>query len=405
MALAGTLRDFSLADIFQLIALQKKTGYLTLKCETDVVTVTFFEGSVVGAESLNKRIEDRLGHVLVKTGRITKEELAKALEIQKQTLQRLGYILVAENFIDAESLRTALATQMQQTIYRLFRWKDGDYNFEARDQVEYDRENVIPMSAESILMEGIRMLDEWPLIEKKIPSFDKVFVKIPLPAPPVLETRGEVPAMEDLFGEGEKGAKTRPQNDVVRLSQEEMAVYQHVNGVFTVQEIIDRSGLNEFEACKALFELYNRQLIGPALPAEAEAPVQARRFPLPSAVLEGLVVPVFWGWLALSVLLFPFHPLSHLPWTDGPERREQRHLLTRLDLRRVASAIELYRFRTGHLPPSLEELSRTGYIPMRSLMGSDGQPLVYQTTENGFTLAARGPSGAIPEDLVVTGAE
>ena len=57
MALAGTLKDFSLADIFQLIALQKKTGYLTLRNETDVVTVTFLEGSVVGAESLNKRIE------------------------------------------------------------------------------------------------------------------------------------------------------------------------------------------------------------------------------------------------------------------------------------------------------------------------------------------------------------
>ena len=96
MALAGTLKDFSLADIFQLIALQKKTGYLTLRNESDVVTVTFQEGSVVGAESLNKRLEDRLGHVLVKTGRISREELTKALEIQKQTLQRLGYILVAE---------------------------------------------------------------------------------------------------------------------------------------------------------------------------------------------------------------------------------------------------------------------------------------------------------------------
>ena len=80
MALAGTLKDVSLADIFQLIALQKKTGYLTLRNEADVVTVTFMEGSVVGAESLNKRLEDRLGHVLVKTGRISREELAKALD-------------------------------------------------------------------------------------------------------------------------------------------------------------------------------------------------------------------------------------------------------------------------------------------------------------------------------------
>ena len=277
MALAGTLKDFSLADIFQLISLQKKTGYLTLRSATDVVTVTFLEGSVVGAESLHKRLEDRLGHVLVKSGRISKEELAKALEVQKQTLQRLGYILTHEGFIDTESLKAALGIQMQQTIYRLFRWKDGDYSFEPHDTVDYDREYISPMSAESILMEGIRMLDEWPLIEKKIPSFDKIFVKIPLPVPPVLETRAEVPSMDDVFGEGTGAGKPVPDDHVVRLSQEEMAVYQHVNGVFTVQEIIDRSGLNEFEACKALFELFNRQLIGSVLPIEPETPPEEKR--------------------------------------------------------------------------------------------------------------------------------
>ena len=31
MALKGTLKDFSLADIFQLIGIQRKTGVLTLK--------------------------------------------------------------------------------------------------------------------------------------------------------------------------------------------------------------------------------------------------------------------------------------------------------------------------------------------------------------------------------------
>ena len=31
------------------------------------------------------------------------------------------------------------------------------------------------MSADFILMEGIRMVDEWPIIERKIPSFDIVF--------------------------------------------------------------------------------------------------------------------------------------------------------------------------------------------------------------------------------------
>ena len=51
MALEGTLKDFSLADIFQLIGIQRKTGVLTLKSAEDVVTVSFLDGSVVSADS------------------------------------------------------------------------------------------------------------------------------------------------------------------------------------------------------------------------------------------------------------------------------------------------------------------------------------------------------------------
>ena len=38
MALEGTLKDFALPDIFQLIGLQKKTGVLYLRDERDEVT-------------------------------------------------------------------------------------------------------------------------------------------------------------------------------------------------------------------------------------------------------------------------------------------------------------------------------------------------------------------------------
>ena len=69
MALQGTLKDFSLADIFQLIGIQRKTGVLTLKSAQETATVAFVEGQVVGADSTLRRLEDRLGTVLAKTGR------------------------------------------------------------------------------------------------------------------------------------------------------------------------------------------------------------------------------------------------------------------------------------------------------------------------------------------------
>src|SRR5262245_5947393 len=111
MALQGTLKDFSLADIFQLIGLQKKSGVLTLKYGSEVLTASFLEGSVVAADSLPKRMEDRLGMVLVKSGQITETQLQSALKLQKQTLKRLGTVLVEQKYIGQESLREALRIQ------------------------------------------------------------------------------------------------------------------------------------------------------------------------------------------------------------------------------------------------------------------------------------------------------
>src|SRR5438067_2301431 len=140
MALEGTLKDFSLADIFQLIGLQRKTGVLTLRAKDDTVTVTFLDGKVVGADSLSHRLENRLGHVLIRSELLTQDQLNRALEVQKETLQRLGFILVHYGIISIESLKQALQLQILQIVFRLFRWKDGDYHFSQETTIEYDRD-------------------------------------------------------------------------------------------------------------------------------------------------------------------------------------------------------------------------------------------------------------------------
>src|SRR5512134_1467331 len=135
MALEGTIRDFGLPDIFQLIGLQRKTGLLTLTNEKggESVTVTFENGMVVMADSSSKRLEDRLGNVLVKQGKLGKERLEEALETQKQTLQRLGHILATNSYITGKDLRDALQVQVSQIVFKVFRWRDGHYNFAPAD--------------------------------------------------------------------------------------------------------------------------------------------------------------------------------------------------------------------------------------------------------------------------------
>src|SRR5262245_44205581 len=251
MALEGTIKDFGLPDIFQLIGLQRKTGILTLTSETESITVTFENGMVVMADSSSKRLEDRIGNVLVKQGKLGPDRLEAAPDVQKTTLQRLGHILTTNSYITSKDLKEALQTQVSQIVFRVFRWRDGHYNFNATDSVDFDRENFNPMSADFILMEGIRMVDEWPIIEKKIPSMDIVFRTVVDPS--MIEVGGS----PGDGGEAKRGASA---SSKIRLSAEEERIYRKVDGARTVQGVIDATGLGEFDVCRTLYDLLNRNI-------------------------------------------------------------------------------------------------------------------------------------------------
>src|SRR5438128_878750 len=236
MALEGTLRDFSLADIFQLIGLQRKTGVLTLSGKDDTVSVSFLDGKVVGADSASHRLETRLGHVLMKSGMLTQEQLGRALEIQKETLQRLGFILTHYQIISNDSLKQALQLQILQIVYRLFRWKDGEYHFSQETTIEYDRDNVVPISAESILMEGARMIDEWPIIEKRIRSSDQVFRRKGS-GHEIVVVGGEDVDEVDFEPAGSAKKKKSGGGEKIRISEEEKQIYDLLDGKRTVSDI------------------------------------------------------------------------------------------------------------------------------------------------------------------------
>jgi hypothetical protein len=270
MALEGTIKDFGLPDIFQLIGLQRKTGTLTLTNEKETVTVAFENGMVVSADSDSKRLEDRLGNVLVKQGKISRERLDEALGTQKQTLQRLGHILATGDFITGKDLKDALQVQVAQIVFKVFRWRDGHYSFAPAEGVDYDRENFVPMSADFILMEGIRMVDEWPIIEKKIPSFDMVFRAAVDSG--MIEV-GAGGSEDPLPGLAEPRRGPASSTSKIRLTPDEERIFRRVDGTRTVQAIIDATGMGEFEVCRTLYDFLNRNIIVHAGKTQARAAV------------------------------------------------------------------------------------------------------------------------------------
>ena len=382
MALEGTLRDFSLADIFQLIGLQRKTGVLTLRGKDDTVTVTFLDGKVVAADSLNRRLETRLGSVLIKSGLLTQEQLNRALEIQKETLQRLGFILTHYGIISADALKQAIQLQILQIVYRLFRWKDGDYHFSQETTIEYDRDNVVPITAESILMEGARMIDEWPIIEKRIRSYDMVFRKKLTDQEIVVVGADE--ADEVAFDEtpAMRRRKIAGGSDKIRISQEEKAIYDMVDGTMTVGDIVEVSRFAEFDTNKSLYELLTRDLIeevrgqSAAAVLEPATPVdetEVAETPVPLPLVLVLVI------LALASLITSYrNPLNGVrPLTGGTSPIvETRKAISLQRIEVIGQAIEEYNDAHGRLPPSLKELA-PNYISASMLKDPWGNDYSY----------------------------
>jgi hypothetical protein len=389
MALEGTLKDFGLADIFQLIGNQRKTGVLTLKSPDDVVTVSFMDGSVVSADSQNKKLEDLLGSVLAKSGRISEEQLQKALRQQKRTLQRLGNILIDERYISDDDLSEALRLQVTQVVYRLFRWNDGDYLFKQEQTIEYDREHFSPLTAESILMEGIRMIDEWPIIEKKIRSVDMVFARAKPGA--AIEIQKEDGEEEDALGAALTEAQPRqvsPPPETVVVSDLEAKVYATVNGVNTVQEIIDRSGLGDFETCRILYDLLARGLIR-EVRKEATRRVEASvpRPQVSPAFWSALIVLVFAG-AAVSTIEMGRNPANRLPpGYEDPLLTQVLTSITRSRVERVDDAIQIYYLQKRFYPDDLAELIRGHLVSGSALQDAWGRSLEYVLLDGGYRLS------------------
>jgi len=391
MALEGTIKDFGLPDIFQLIGLQRKTGLLTLKHDQDQVTVFFENGMVVNADSASKRLEDRLGNVLVKQGKLSKERLEEALSTQKQTLQRLGHVLITQRYITSKDLKDAITVQVSQIVFKVFRWRDGEYHFAPSETVDYDRENFNPMSADFILMEGIRMVDEWPIIEKKIPSMDIVFK--PAVDPNSIEVGGG--AEEEALGGSERKRSAASSSNKIRLTPEEERIFRKVDGTQTVQGIIDSVGMSEFDTCRMLFDLLNRNLITTVGRGAAKQAVAVPDETVASAT-PGYVLAVAAVLLAVvgvyTTRATPFAVSGQPPLLKSTEDLLLQ-AVSRTRLERLDRAVLASDYMKGREPHTLEEVVNQSLVDRSYLRDPWERPYHYALTQDGYLLSGVDDAG------------
>jgi hypothetical protein len=173
MALEGNVKDFGLSEILQLIALQKKTGMLSVSGEESAV-IFFTEGRVLSTRDRRSRARDPLKSYLLKYGFIGKEQMSKIQQIQMESNLDLTEILLSEKYFTEEELTTILYEQIQESIQEILSWPKSFYKFITGRQILRNIRFLKPIKVEGLLMESMRRIDEFPELQRIFPSEEMV---------------------------------------------------------------------------------------------------------------------------------------------------------------------------------------------------------------------------------------
>ena len=369
VALRGNLEDFGIADVFQLIGQQRKTGVLEFTGEMGHVQLRFDRGMVVSAAPVGERAEEALAEMLVRCGLLTREQadhLVPECDASAQTVPRLA---VARELIGREDLERIEDLLTRETFFEVLRWERGAFDFRAVP-VDHSRRIESLLGAEQILMDGLRMIDEWHSFSALVPQ-DTVFQR--------------------SAGFEEYLARTRLGGEQVEASE---CVYQLVDGRISVRRIVDLSLLGSFDAVRLLADLRKAEVIEPVdeamlarLKARASSGVQLERGQAVGWTLGLVCVAVL-----AAVSFFAGQGVSigepAAPHGSALRREAMQSLRADYSARRVRHAVETHRFVTGRWPGQIGELESGGTLPPGSLAGAGARPYYYEQRDDGVLLLA-----------------
>jgi hypothetical protein len=350
------LQDFGLTDLFQVLGQQQKTGVLNLQGEKKSVQVLFDKGMVVGTAFPSETgDENPLGRRLIRGGLISQENWKKAGQLQKEKGGSLARVLVESGWVSREDLSAALRLLTVDTIYSLFKWKAGTFQFEA-EEVSYDPEFIEPINSEFLLLDVLRMVDEWPMIAERIPTFDQV-----------LQRTHPLATLDALTGTPWEKSRTFQME----------VIYDLIDGQRTIKQIIELSFLEEFETCKNLLVLMDAGLVegSTVVPEKTGGRIRLPSFHLPSFgigrkihlgkillnAVAFFLVAVF-GLFLISQLVpargggFPLGTQEHQSWIAF------RDAIKPAEEKKIANARAIFYLEENHYPLHLEEMVKKGLL-------------------------------------------
>jgi DNA-binding response OmpR family regulator len=231
-AIQGNLAAFRIVELMQMLALQRQSGRLVISRPEGEAEIFVKEGAIVFAGSTMNGNVGGIDGLLKKSCRVGDDGLQHARRIAEMTGQPLDGVLAQEKILDQKTFGACLKRHTESVVFKAMEWQNGDFFFDKTLAPVFA--NPVSLKVDDLILEGTRRSDEWVLIQQKIPNFSMIF--------------------EPLIGNAEELTRRG-------LSDMDLKVFAMVDGRSTVQEIIDKAMLSDFDVAKSMFILLSVNLI------------------------------------------------------------------------------------------------------------------------------------------------
>ncbi len=233
-ALAGDLSVISIAEVLQMLDLQRQSGALSIYTRKQEITLFIRDGTLDWAAAHGLGDEFLLGRYLLETANVDREELNDALEQHQSSRRLIGERMVELGLVTAEHVQRALVRQTSELLYEVVRWNKGRFSFMVGSEHPLATKCALGLETGSLVMEGFRRVDEWRLIEGSF-DFDEVLYP-------------DSVAIERLSAEN-------------HLTHKERSVLGAIDGTRTIREIVGDMGGSSFDLCKIVYQFLNSRLV------------------------------------------------------------------------------------------------------------------------------------------------
>ncbi len=270
--LEGSLDEFGLVEILQMMGLGNMTGALHLRRPDGRTGIIYVhDGFLATCTELNTEALT-LGHVLQQLDMASADQLDEAYKLQKQNPlgKRIGELLVEYRIITEEQLQDALRTQLFWTVREMAQWQEGTYEFLPGHHLAAES---VPLRIDvtRVVMEVLRYSQEWDELQHFLPDGMRTQLKM---------------------------AFDIPRGPLLKFDLHTWRAVSHVNAYRTIRRIASAIHQPELEVARLLAPLVERALLivmesksRPGLPGPAQ------RLSLESFDLFSLISQMEQEWL------------------------------------------------------------------------------------------------------------